>query len=156
MTGFYWIFANAPLWVIAGVLYFTTDVAMHVGRDWLEGLGYQVAWSAKIGDGVLFITVLMIAAMFQDGRALHIPGWLQLASVHAWFIMACFALGGAVSVLTIGSRSGQVMDIYHDIVIAPALLYLAVTLLPIVVYNAKWWEWVVVLVATAIYIATVI
>lgn len=155
LVGVHWIFANVPLWLVAGVLYISTDVAMHIGRDRMEGLGYQVAYSAKIGDGVLFITVLMIATMFQDGRALHIPDWLQSDLVHVTIFWMCLMLGVVVCLLTLGSRSGQVMDIYHDVVIAPALLYLAIVLLPVVWYNAKRWEWLVVGAVAAIYILTV-
>ena len=156
LTGVYLLLANPYLtWVVAGFLYFATDVAVHIGRDRLEGLGYQVSYSAKIGDGALFISVLMIATMFYDGRVMHIPDWLQLGWVHAGIFVACSALGITVCLTTLGSRSGQVMDIYNDTIIAPALLYLAIALLPIVWYNAKWWEWIVVLVVATMYVWTI-
>jgi hypothetical protein len=50
-------------------------------------------------------------------------------------LLASVVLSVTICVLTLGSRSGQVMDIYHDVVIAPLILYFAITLVPVIYYN---------------------
>lgn len=51
---------------------------------------------------------------------------------HALIGFLSILLGATMSFYTIPSRWGHIMDIYHDVVIAPMILYFAVTLLPVI------------------------
>jgi hypothetical protein len=104
---------------------------MHIGRDRIEGLGYQVAYSAKIGDAALFGVVFITATILQRG-GFTLPGWLMDGSVHASIGLVSFIIGVSVCNITLASRWGHVMDVYHDVVIAPMILYFAATLLPVI------------------------
>jgi hypothetical protein len=130
-VGSYYVLTALPVWATAAIMFAITLAAILVGRDILEGLPYNVAYSAALGDAGLVIGVLIAATILQRGGA-NIPNWLQSGTTHILILLASFALGLLVCVLTLSSRSGQVMDIYHDVVVAPIILYLAVTLVPVI------------------------
>lgn len=143
LVGSYYVLAKLPVWAIAGILFAVTQLPIIVGRDFLEGIPYQVAYSAVIGDVCLALCVLVAAAIIQD-ECTHIPMWLQ-GKTHIMILVTSVLVGSTVCFFTLDSRSGQGMDIYHDVVIAPLFLYLAVTLLPVIYYSGTRSEkrWVV-------------
>jgi hypothetical protein len=134
MVAIYWILAESPLWATAIILYFSTLGVIHVGRDYFEGMPYQVSYSAAFGDVLLFGAVLISATILKR-EGVTIPSWFQFEDVH-WLILAvCFAIGISVSINTSDIRSGQQMDTYHDVIIGPMILYFAITLIPIIALN---------------------
>lgn len=142
LNGGYWLLANAPVWATALVLYMGTMGVLFAGRNRLEGMPYQVSYSAQLGDGALFVIVLLAAGILQRGGA--VPHWLgQLdGSEHIVLMAVCMMLGVLVSFATHKSRSGQATDVYHDVVIAPVILYFAITLVPVVWTSGNDIEWV--------------
>lgn len=121
------------------ILCFVTDGAMYLGRDIFEGLGYQVAYSAKFGDAMLFGVVFIAATIIKREEPylrswFFWTPWLMKGWFHLLVLLGSVALGITVSVLTLASRSGQMMDVYHDVVIAPMILYFAIALLPLIYY----------------------
>ncbi|MEK7109526.1 MAG: hypothetical protein AAB919_03825 [Patescibacteria group bacterium] len=123
-------------------------------RDKLEGLGYQVSYSAKYGDALLIIAVLIAATMLQrDG--VHVPGWLQNGWTQIVILVVCIGIGAVVSWATFGERSGQAADMYHDLVIGPVILFFAIMLVPIIWQNARWHEAFAVIVAAVVWMALV-
>ncbi len=139
MTGIHYFLANTPIWLTATILWFTTDGVLYLMRDKLEGLGYQVSYAAKFGDALLIVAVLIAATILQR-EGVYLPEWLQIWWLQLGILLVCVGIGLAVSLLTLGERSGQAGDIYHDIVIGPALLFFIITLTPVIWYNARWWE----------------
>lgn len=138
-VGIYALLASMPIWAIALILYFAFDVVMHIGRDRNEGLGYQVAYSAKIGDMGLMIAVLIGATILQRGDVVP-PSWLMRPGWHIFLIASLFVLGWMVNDLTRHFRSAQKMDRYHDMVIAPFIVYCGITLVPIIVRGGTYTE----------------
>ena len=136
LVGSIYVLALLPIWAIALILYFGTLGVIHVGRDYFEGLPYQVAYSAQFGDAALFGAVLIAAGILQTEVA-YIPEWLQNGNTHLMIASGSYSLGIAVCLATLKTRSGQFMDIYHDVVIGPLILYLAITLLPIIFLNGS-------------------
>jgi hypothetical protein len=123
-----------PIWATAGIMMAVVMLSLHFGRDYFEGLPYNVAYSSAIGDAGLIVVTLIAATILQKG-GVHIPEWLRDVMVHATILLAVGGLSVIVCVITLGSRSGQSMDIYHDVVIAPLLAYLMITLVPIIWLN---------------------
>lgn len=75
LHGGYYILASLPIWASAGLLYAITLGAILVGRDVLEGLPYNVAYSAFIGEAGLMIGVLVAATVLKrDG--IYQRSWL--------------------------------------------------------------------------------
>ncbi|MFZ1019523.1 MAG: hypothetical protein WAN61_00830 [Minisyncoccia bacterium] len=136
MHGVYYVLATLPIWATAAILFTITMAAILVGRDIFEGLPYNVAYSAVIGDAGLVIGILIAATILQRGGT-YIPQTLQSGTMQFFLLVCCFVLGITACSLTLGSRSGQLMDIYHDVVIAPMILFLAVTLVPVIYYNGN-------------------
>lgn len=134
LTGSLYILATLPIWATAAILFAVTMAAILIGRDVFEGLPYNVAYSAVIGDAGLVISILIAATILQRG-VIYLPVWLQDGTFHGMIMLTCVVLCGSICALTLGSRSGQLMDIYHDVVIAPLILYCGITLVPVVYYN---------------------
>jgi hypothetical protein len=136
LIGSHYILSVLPIWVTALILFTVTQLAMLVGRDVLEGLPYQVSCSAMIGDAG-FVVIVLIAAEIFHYRGLRLLIWPSPSTLrgHVTIIIISVMLGITVSVFTLESRSGQAMDVYHDVVIAPMFVYLACTLLPIIWHN---------------------
>ncbi|MDB5266197.1 MAG: hypothetical protein JWN89_12 [Parcubacteria group bacterium] len=135
-VGSIYLLTVLPVWATAAILFAVIVAAMTVGRDLLEGIPYQVSYSAMIGDPGLIMAVLIAATILQRGTA-SIPLWLQNGAIHMFILLICVVLGVIVSVSTLRSRSGQSMDVYHDVVMGPLILYLGITLLPIIFKNGS-------------------
>ena len=137
LHGIYHVLSVSPIWATFVIL-FGLFSAIFIGRDFLEGLPYQVAYSASIGEGLCFIAmVLIVVTILQRGRwdYIRIPKWLQNNITHGEILLMSMAICTIVSVLTIESRLGDWMDAYHDLVVAPLILYFGVTLLPVIKSN---------------------
>ena len=148
LVGIYSLLAYTPIWLTAIVLWTFTDGVIHLMRDRLEGLGYQTSFSAKFGDAGLIAATLIAATILQrDGS--HVPDFVNnaMGQVAAGFIGTI--LGAYVTITTTGKRSGQAADIYHDLVIGPAIFFLVITLLPVIWENATTYEWFAVCFAAA-------
>ena len=151
LVGIHALLAHTPIWLTAFVLWVFTDGAIHLLRDKLEGLAYQTAFSAKFGDAGLIGAILIGATILQrDG--VYIPMWLQSGWLQVGILVACFSLGVLISLWTKGMRSGQVGDVYHDVVIVPIILFFAITVGPVVWYNARWYELLFVAVAVVVWV----
>lgn len=134
LVGSIYVLYVLPVWATAAILYATLALTILVGRNVFEGIPYQVSYSAMIGDIGLITCVLIAATILQRGGA-YIPQLLQSGTCQIATLLLCVALGLIACMLTLGSRSGQVMDIYHDVVVAPLFLYLAITLAPAIYTN---------------------
>jgi hypothetical protein len=135
LAGSLYVLAKLPIWATAAI-FAAIGLAILVGRDIFEGLPYNVAYSAAIGDVALTIGVLIAATILQRG-GVRIPELLQKGEIHIMIAAASFGLGTIVCSATLNSRSGKAMDVFHDLVIAPLFLYLAVTLMPIILINGR-------------------
>jgi hypothetical protein len=153
-VGIYAVLAGMPIWLIAIVAWLATDGVIHFMRDRLEGLAYQTAWSAKFGDAGLLTAILIAATILQRGSA-YVPLWLGIGWLQVAILAVCVALGFIVWRTTHGVRSAQAADAYHDLVIGPAILFFAVTLLPVIWFNAQTYEAIAVIVAIAIWAALI-
>ncbi len=130
-VGVYHILSVLPIWTTVSI-FATIFLTVFVGRDILEGIPYNVAYSSLAGDVALMVAVLIAADILQRNAGRRMRGWHQNGKVHRIILLSSMMLGMVVCVVTLSSRSGQLMDVYHDIIIAPLFLYLAVTLLPLI------------------------
>lgn len=154
-VGLHAFLAWCPIWALALILYFAFDVVMHVGRDRLEGLGYQVAYCAKIGDAGLMGAVLIAATILQRGNVVLPAGFVHLRN-HLYLIMGLLMLGWWVNEFTRGARSAQKMDKYHDMVIAPFIAYCGVTLVPVIIRGGTFREKFAVLLLVLLWVLTLV
>ncbi len=134
-VGGIYVLSALPIWATAAIIFAITLTVIFIGREILEGIPYNIAYSAVIGDVGLTIGVL-IGATILHREGVHIPQWLQNIFIHLTILLGSVLFGIIICESTLDSRSGQVMDIYHDVIIAPLLLYLAITLLPIIFINS--------------------
>jgi hypothetical protein len=130
LVGSHYLLSALPIWASALIMYGITVGAIYVARDFFEGLPYQVSYSAQFGDTALAGAVLIAATVLQRGSPLP---W-RLASEYF------HVLAGVVSV-SFGilwwsrDRPRHLGDIYHHLFVAPLILYLAITLLPVILSN---------------------
>lgn len=132
LIGSYHVLAVLPIWATALILYMMTIGVIFVLRDRYEGLFYNTSYSAMLGDGALIGVVLMAAEILKRG-VVSLPEFPQSVYFHI-----CFALVGGV----LGcfwwlriSHPQQWGDVYHHLVIVPLVVYLGLTLLPVIYYN---------------------
>jgi hypothetical protein len=114
-----------------------------VGRGIIEGLMYNISYSSMVGDAGLLIIVLIAATVLKRNYApgrLGIPRLFCDEITQTLVLIVCVSFGLAVCILTLDSRSGQAMDRFHDTVIAPLFVFLAITLLPVIYKNGTWME----------------
>ncbi len=133
LVGSHWVLATLPIWATAFILYMVTIGVIFVIRDRCEGLFYNTSYSAMIGDGALIVAALMAAEILKRG-GVSMPEWLQNQRYHAGAGLAGLMLG--VIWLTL-DRPEQWGDRYHHAIIAPVLLYLVITLLPVIFRNGS-------------------
>jgi hypothetical protein len=126
---------------------------IHLMRDKLEGLGYQTAFSAKYGDTGLLTSILIAVTILQ--RDDYQPFLLNISALQWTILVVCVGIGCSVSFTTNGLRSGQAADVYHDMVIGPAVLFLVITLMPVVWYEARWYESLVIIIAIMTWITLI-
>ncbi len=156
LNGIYWLLANVPAWATTLVLSTGTLTALFVGRHRLERMPYQVSYSAQIGEGVFFVVIVLIAEGIL-ARGGTVPDWLYDldGDAHIALMVVCMCLGLLVFAATLKSRSGQAMDIYHDVVIGPAIAYCAFTLLPLISTSGTDLEWGVTVALTSLWVGLV-
>lgn len=132
LVGIYALFAEIPLLVTIAILFVMTEVVIYIGRDLLEGLGYQVAYSAKFGDAALLGAVFIAVRIVQRGDMPVLPDWMMNMSHQFAIWVTCIAVGGFVYTYTIDAREGREMDAYHDFVVVPMFLFFTIMLLPVI------------------------
>ena len=132
----YPILSTTPVWALFAFLFVLTYGALFVGRHIFEGVPYQVSYSAFIGDAGLLVAVMIAATILQRGHAI-IPDWLTAGWVHIEIYFVALVACTITCIMTLKSRSGKLMDVYHDAVIGPVVIYFAVTLLPVIFTNGS-------------------
>lgn len=138
LHGIYALLVKLPIWAITAILV-AISLAVLVGRDIFEGLMYNISYSSMVGDAALIICVLIAATILQRGQwgFIYVPKLLNDGAVQRTVFLGFLSVGVVICALTLSSRSGQAMDVYHDIIIAPIFLFLAITLFPVIVINGK-------------------
>ena len=129
-VGSHYALSVLPIWASALVFFGVTMGVIYVLRDIFEGLPYQVAYSAQLGDAALAGAVLVAATILQRGEAL--PGWLISGNFHVFAALISVSFGVTWWLI---DRPTQWGDIYHHLFVAPLILYLAITLLPVILFN---------------------
>lgn len=112
MHGIYAILATFPIWATAAILFTVTMATILVGRDVFEGLPYNVAYSAVIGDAGLVIGVLGATILQRGGT--YIPSWLQVGEYQGLVASGGVVVCSIICRLTINSRSGQAVDFINQ------------------------------------------
>lgn len=122
LVGIYWVLAELPIWVTAGVLFVITQLVILIGRDLLEGIPYQVAYSAIVGEGLCFTAMILIAATILQRGGIYIPQFLRCPSMDIILLLGSIFVGMVICILTLRERSGNLVDIYHDLVVMPLII----------------------------------
>ena len=132
MSGIYWLLVQVPFGASAFTLYFLTLGMIFLLRDKKEGLYYNTSYSAMIGDGALLSIAVSAISMLKAGG--HQPEWLtpQLQFM-AFLVSACVGL-----MWFLRDRPKYPADCFHHLVIAPLLLFLLITLVPVIIKNGTW------------------
>lgn len=90
-------------------------------------------------DGDLGLVGCLSYGVFVLQRGnVYIPPTLQNEATQIELLMLSLFLGTVISATTTGLRSGHFGNIYHDVIVAPMILFLAIILIPVVWYNTSW------------------
>ncbi len=132
--------AAMPQWLIGLTLALLTWGVVFVGRDRLEGLGYNVSYASVIGDMTLIAIVVMASSMLQRGPV-SLPAFWVGANYHLICIAVAY-VAGMFSLAAPGEPIGNktAMDIYHGVVVLPLYVYLLLSVAPVIwVSGSKGW-----------------
>jgi hypothetical protein len=129
-VGSHYVLFRLHIGVSGFILLVVTIGVVFLLRNIFEGLAYQVAYSAEFGAFLLVGAVLVAARILQRGEALS--RWLISGHFHAFAAVISVIFG--VTCWSI-FRPTQWGDNYYQLYIAPLLLYLAITLLPVIAIN---------------------
>ena len=129
--GSHYILTVLPIWFTVIMLFIITAVPIYVLRDCFEGIPYNIAYSAIIGDVGLVCVVLIGATILKrvhQQKEYVIAFWRNI-SYHVFSLV----IGAVVSYCWWHSNPPIYWgDIYHVIIVVPLLTYLGCTLLPII------------------------
>ena len=148
--GSHYVITALPIWATAVILYMVTIGVIFLIRDRCEGLFYNTSYSAMLGDGALCVVVIMAAEILKRGPLVEL-------AMGKWFHL----LAGFVAIF-LGlfwwyvDRPEQWADVYHHLVIAPTLFYLAATLLPVIYYGGTRLEIVAIISCIALWAILVV
>jgi hypothetical protein len=153
MHGIYWLLSTLPIWATFSIL-MSILLAIPVGRDVVEGLPYNVSYSSMVGDVSLVVGVIIATTVLQRGP-IFTPAFVGPGYVHWVIFFTAAVVGMFVYLSTAEERDASLMDAYHDMIVVPMFITLAITLLPVVYLNGraeeKWataasiilWGWLV-------------
>jgi hypothetical protein len=138
--GSHYVLSLLPIWATAILLYSVTTGVVYVLRDNFEGLPYQVAYSAQFGDAALLGAILIAATILHRGKPL--PWRYSRGYFHVLSALVSLTIGITWWSLDRPSHCG---DLYHHFFVAPLILYLAITLFPVILINGTRLEKAIVL-----------
>ena len=127
MRGVFYIVKVLPIWFLFASLYFICIDVITIGREKLEGLAYNIAWSGKYGDLALITVIAICATIVQRVRVSD--SWF-----NSWrYQMICLVTGLVIGALVNRSMlpSLHAMDIYHNMIVVPILFFSLATLVPV-------------------------
>ena len=76
--------------------------------------------------------VVLIGITILKRPETEIPARLQSNLIHLLLLYVSFMIGATVWMTTFAARSGQYMDMYHDLVIVVLFIYMAMILFQVV------------------------
>ena len=129
-VGSHYVLSRLPIWASALLFLGVTLGVIYVARDAFEGLPYKVAYSAQFGDSALAGAVLIGATVLRR----HDPLPWQITSGYFHLLAAIVSVGFGIMWWYL-ERPTHWGDIYHHLFVAPLILYLAITLVPVILIN---------------------
>lgn len=146
--GIYAILASLPIWATILIFYLLTLFVVDAGREKFEGFSYNVSHTARYGDVGLLIIVIIGAEILKRGQ--NFTGFLAIKELQVVYLML-FVLFfvSMLRVEQIMCNKGvkrQIVDIYHNLFIAPFIACLLLANLPVIIYHGTTMEkWVTVI-----------
>ena len=113
-----------------------TQGVYFVGRDIFEGVPYQVAYSAAIGDAGLIVAILIaVSAFHRESHNIYSYALSLKKQLVVVFVSTFAGIIFAVYKIVYVKKTNQWVDAYHDIFIVPVYIFMWIILVPIVKNN---------------------
>ncbi|MFA5098899.1 MAG: hypothetical protein WC461_01620 [Candidatus Paceibacterota bacterium] len=139
MEGIYEFLYWCPMWAVAGALYFLVIGILFIIRDWQEGLPYNISVASQQGDLALIVAILIGVEILKRQQSL--PEWMGTNFQFILFaVSVSFGLLYQLVVFFLGNKWGTAADAFHNMFIAPLLLFMLVTTVPVTVLYGVWFE----------------
>ncbi len=138
LTGSHKFLKITSHWLIFFLLDFFCIEIIAIGREFFEGLYYNVALSSQIGDRALIAYILIASDVLQKRQIRS--SWMQSKIFH--IICAMISIGVGITIEGRGviqsGKVGEIMDAYHGLVVMSLFLYFILTTTPVIfVYGTK-------------------
>ena len=110
---------------------------LFIGREYFEGLPYNVSLASQHGDLALIACVVMAAVILKQPD-LQLAPWLTRWQAHLVCALAAIAAGVAFQAINmIMGQKSEWIDTYHNFMVLPLLMYLLATTLPVLWINGS-------------------
>ena len=137
MAGIYGFLHWFPMWATAFLLYFFCIGILFIIRDYFEKLPYNISVASQQGDPALIGCILIGVEIIKKQTVL--AWWLDLP--FQFILLGSSIIVGAVYQLLYSIKAilwKTVADSYHNVIVAPLLVFLLGATLPVVIlYGSK-------------------
>jgi len=122
MTGIYAFLHWFPMWAMALILYFLCIGILFIMRDYFEKLPYNISVASQQGDLALIGCILIGVEIIKKQEAL--APWMGEVFQIMLIILSIVVGIAYQSIVFASSKSwGTIADAYHNMVIAPVLVF---------------------------------
>ncbi len=126
LVGAFWFLQKIPSWVLFAGLYGICIGILPVGREFFEGLPYNISWASQFGD-LFLMGIIIVGGEILKNTELN--GELSANTTHSQWrvIFICLAVGVIAQFMLVSTRPrAMIVDTYHNIVVVPLLLNLLI------------------------------
>lgn len=141
MEGIYLFLYQCPVSTFFAVLAFLVIGILFIIRHWREGLPYNISVASQQGDFVLIWAFASHVEILQ--RQTVFASWMNDLGFQWYCFLAAVAFGllyEFVVILKWGINNATLADTYHNLFVAPLLLYGAFITMPILVEYGTHYE----------------
>lgn len=137
----YQYFCDIPMWLMATMLYFFVIGILFIIRDWREGLPYNISVASQQGDWALIGIILIGVEIVRRQQNLLAP-WLESWNIQIIWLTVSIIFGIIYQWVVIAkSREwGTVADAFHNLFIAPLLVFMLGATLPVIFIYGEYYE----------------
>jgi hypothetical protein len=155
LTGIYWLLAVTPVWITVVTLLVFCIGILYPGRKYFEGVAYNVAYSSNFGDMALIGNFMIAVWGLQNG------GRVPMFANRILYQLVCLAISALLGIvwqfvymegLEKKGRVAMIMDSYHNLVVAPMLIYLILFVnIPVMFASGNLFQWLLATTLVAIW-----
>ncbi len=156
MKGIYWFLWQCPMWAIALALCFLIIGILFIIRDWREGLPYNISVASQQGDLALIGIILIGVEILK--RQTFSASWMGNFNFQLILLLVSVIFGIVYQWIVVVSskRWGTAADAFHNLLIAPLLVFMLGSTVPVILSCGTRLEWNFAIFLLSVWLATLV